>query len=109
LAHCVHHSSQVFNTATALRFSLFDPLVLVVFYLLVLMGFNPIIIFAAEMMIQAYQFWIHNEMRSKLGPIEYRFNTPSHHKVHHGSNRQYSDKNFGAFLLFGIGSLVRFK
>lgn len=100
VAHSVHHSSQVFNTATAFRFSLFDPLVSVIFHLpLVLMGFNPIIIFAAEIMVQAYQFWIHNEMIGKLGPLEYVLNTPSHHRVHHGSDRQYLDKNFGGILI----------
>jgi sterol desaturase/sphingolipid hydroxylase (fatty acid hydroxylase superfamily) len=100
LAHSVHHSSQVFNTATAFRFSLFDPVVSVVFHLpLVLMGFNPIIIFAAEVMVQAYQFWIHNEMIGKLGPVEYVLNTPSHHRVHHGSDRKYLDKNFGGVLI----------
>jgi sterol desaturase/sphingolipid hydroxylase (fatty acid hydroxylase superfamily) len=100
LAHSVHHSSGVYNTATAFRFSMFDPLVSVVFHLpLLLMGFNPILIFAAEITVQAYQFWIHNEMVGKLGPLESIFNTPSHHRVHHGSNRKYLDKNFGGILI----------
>lgn len=100
LAHSVHHSSKVFNTATAFRFSLFDPIVSATFHLpLLLLGFNPIYIFAAEILIQAYQFWIHNEMIGKLGPIEWVFNTPSHHRVHHGSNAQYIDKNFGGILI----------
>lgn len=100
LAHSVHHSSPVYNTATAFRFSLFDPMVSVLFHLpLVLMGFNPILIFAAEVLVQAYQFWIHNEMVGKLGPLEWIFNTPSHHRVHHGSDRKYLDKNFGGILI----------
>lgn len=100
LAHSVHHSSGVYNTATAFRFSLFDPVVSVLFHLpLVLMGFNPILIFAAEVLVQAYQFWIHNEMIGKLGPLEWFLNTPSHHRVHHGSDAKYIDKNFGGILI----------
>lgn len=100
LAHSVHHSSKVFNTATAFRFSIFDPVISATFHLpLLLLGFNPIYIFAAEILIQAYQFWIHNEMIGKLGPVEWVFNTPSHHRVHHGSNAQYIDKNFGGILI----------
>ncbi|WP_229753674.1 sterol desaturase family protein [Amphritea balenae] len=100
LAHSVHHSSSDYNTATAFRFSLFDPMVSVLFHLpLVLMGFNPILIFAAEVLVQAYQFWIHNEMIGKLGPLEWFLNTPSHHRVHHGSDSKYIDKNFGGILI----------
>jgi len=100
LAHSVHHSSGMMNTATAFRFSLFDPVLSAVFHLpLVLMGFNPILIFAAEVLVQAYQFWLHNEMVGKLGPVEWLFNTPSHHRVHHGANRKYIDKNFGGILI----------
>ncbi len=100
VAHSVHHSSTVMNTAMAFRFSLFDPVVSVLFHFpLVLMGFNPIYIFAAEVLVQAYQFWIHNEMFGKLGPLEWVFNTPSHHRVHHGSDKKYLDKNFGGILI----------
>lgn len=100
LAHSVHHSSSMMNTATAFRFSMFDPVVSALFHLpLLLMGFNPILIFAAEVLVQAYQFWLHNEMIGKLGPLEWIFNTPSHHRVHHGSDRQYIDKNFGGILI----------
>lgn len=100
LAHSVHHSSSMMNTATAFRFSLFDPVVSVLFHLpLVLMGFNPVLIFAAEILVQAYQFWLHNEMVGKLGPLEWLFNTPSHHRVHHGSDEKYIDKNFGGILI----------
>ena len=100
LAHSVHHSSTDMNTATAFRFSIFDPVASALFHLpLVLMGFNPILIFAAEVLVQAYQFWLHNEMIGKLGPIEWLFNTPSHHRVHHGSNPKYIDKNYGGILI----------
>lgn len=100
LAHSVHHSSGVMNTATAFRFSLFDPVVSATFHLpLLLLGFHPMFIFAAEILIQAYQFWIHNEMIGKLGPLEWVFNTPSHHRVHHGSDEEYIDKNYGGILI----------
>lgn len=100
LAHSVHHSSPEFNTATAFRFSMFDPLISGVFHLpLVLLGINPVFIFTGEILVQAYQFWIHNEMIKKLGPLEWVLNTPSHHRVHHGSDRKYLDKNFGGITI----------
>lgn len=99
-AHSVHHSSSVFNTATAFRFSLFDPVISAFFHLpLVLMGMNPIYLLLGELVVQAYQFWIHNEIIGKLGPLEKIFNTPSHHRVHHGSDDKYIDKNYGGILI----------
>ena len=100
MAHSVHHSSEMMNTATAFRFSIFDPIASALFHFpLILMGFNPILIFAGEILVQAYQFWIHNEMIGKLGPLEKIFNTPSHHRVHHGSDEKYIDKNYGGILI----------
>ncbi|MCL6268616.1 sterol desaturase family protein [Sansalvadorimonas sp. 2012CJ34-2] len=100
MVQAVHHSSPVMNTATAFRFSLFDPIAPMFFHLpLVLMGFNPILVLSAEVIVQAYQFWLHNEMIGKLGPLEWIFNTPSHHRVHHGSDKKYLDKNFGGILI----------
>ena len=100
LAHSVHHSSPVFNTATAFRFSIFDPVISGLFHLpLVLLGINPIFIFMGEILVQAYQFWIHNEVIGKLGPFEWVLNTPSHHRVHHGSDAKYIDKNFGGIFI----------
>ncbi|MCO7224938.1 sterol desaturase family protein [Pleionea sp. CnH1-48] len=99
-AHSVHHSSNVMNTATAFRFSLFDPVLSATFHLpLLLLGFHPVLIFSAEVLIQAYQFWIHNEMVGKLGPLEWIFNTPSHHRVHHGSDKEYIDTNYGGIFI----------
>ena len=100
LAHSVHHSSPVLNTATAFRFSLFDPVISGLFHLpLVLLGINPIFIFMGEILVQVYRFWIHNEMIGKLGPLEWFLNTPSHHRVHHGANAKYIDKNFAGILI----------
>ncbi len=100
LAHSVHHSSPMINTATAFRFSMFDPFISGAFHLpLVLCGVHPVYVFAGEIIVQAYQFWIHNEMTRKLGPLEWVLNTPSHHRVHHGSDKKYIDKNYGGILI----------
>lgn len=100
VAHAVHHSSPVYNTATAFRFSIFDPVIAAFFHIpLVLMGFDPILVFFGEVIVLAYQGWIHTEAIGKLGPLEKVLNTPSHHRVHHGSDRKYLDKNFGGILI----------
>ena len=100
VAHSVHHSSPVLNTATAFRFSLFDPLASGMFHLpLVLLGINPVFIFMGEILVQVYQFWIHNEMIGRLGPLEWVLNTPSHHRVHHGSDAKYLDRNYGGISI----------
>lgn len=100
LAHSVHHSSPTFNTSTAFRFSFLDPIISGLFHLpLVLTGINPVLILMGEVLVQAYQFWIHNEMIGKLGVLEEFLNTPSHHRVHHGSDNKYLDKNFGGILI----------
>ena len=99
-AHAVHHSSPVYNTATAFRFSIFDPVIAAVFHIpMVLMGFDPILVFLGEVIVLAYQGWIHTEAIGKLGPLEWILNTPSHHRVHHGSDRKYLDKNYGGILI----------
>jgi len=100
LAHSVHHSSPIMNVSTAFRFSLFDPLLSALFHIpLFFMGFHPVLILMGEVLVQAYQFWIHNEMIGKLGPLEWILNTPSHHRVHHGSDEKYLDKNYGGILI----------
>ena len=99
-AHAVHHSSPIFNTATAFRFSIFDPVIAAVFHIpMVLMGFDPILVFFGEVVVLAYQGWIHTESIGKLGPLEWVLNTPSHHRVHHSSDKKYLDKNYGGILI----------
>lgn len=102
VAHAVHHSAQNMNTATAFRFSMFDPFISAVLHLpLILLGFNPIFIIAGELMVQAYQFWIHNTIVPKLGILEYIFNTPSSHRVHHAREIEQRDSNYGGiFIIF---------
>ena len=99
-AHVVHHSSQHYNLSTALRQS-WTPLVSWLFYVpIVLLGVNPILLATARAIDLLYQFWIHTEAIDRMWrPIEYVFNTPSHHRVHHGINPQYLDRNYGGILI----------
>ncbi len=98
--HVVHHSSEDYNLAVALRQGAFQGLFSWVFYLpLALLGFPPSW-FAATMSFNLlYQFGIHTRMVGKLGPLEWVLNTPSHHRVHHGRNPKYLDKNYAGTLI----------
>jgi sterol desaturase/sphingolipid hydroxylase (fatty acid hydroxylase superfamily) len=98
--HVVHHSSERYNLSTALRqpvaenFGAFVP-----YGLLGALGLRPAVIEVARGVNLLYQYWIHTETIPKLGPVEEVFNTPSHHRVHHGSNRRYLDRNHGSILI----------
>lgn len=101
--HTVHHSSPYFNISVAFRFGPLDGFLPLFFHLpLALAGFNPLVIFACEMIVQIYQTALHTEAVGKLPrPIEAVLNTPSHHRVHHGSNDEYLDKNYaGIFIIW---------
>jgi len=101
--HAVHHSSPYFNISVAYRFGPLDGLLPLPFHLpLALLGFNPVVIALSEMLVQIYQTLLHTETVKKLPkPIEAVFNTPSHHRVHHGSNPEYIDKNYaGIFIIW---------
>jgi sterol desaturase/sphingolipid hydroxylase (fatty acid hydroxylase superfamily) len=100
--HVIHHSSQHYNLSTALRqswtgtftgmFLLRVPLVLI--------GFHPVIILFVGGLNLLYQFWIHTETIGRLWrPIEFIFNTPSHHRVHHATNPRYLDANYAGTLI----------
>ena len=98
--HVVHHSSEHYNLSTALRQPVADVLgMFVPMGALALLGFRPELIETARGVNLLYQYWIHTETIPKLGPIEEVFNTASHHRVHHGSNRQYLDRNHGSILI----------
>ena len=64
-----------------------------------LVGIRPELIEQARGVNLIYQYWIHTEVIRTLGPLEEVFNTPSHHRVHHGANRQYLDRNHGSILI----------
>lgn len=99
--HSVHHSSPYYNISVAYRHGPLDWLFPLFFHLpLAVLGFHPFIIFLAEVMVQLYQTLLHTESVKKLPrPIEAIFNTPSHHRVHHATNRAYLDKNYGGILI----------
>jgi len=101
-SHINHHSSQKFNLSTALRQPWTGIGNLPFGLPLVLLGFSPAAIFTAQSANLLYQFWIHTERIDKMWkPIELVMNTPSHHRVHHGSNRRYLDRNYaGVFIVW---------
>jgi len=98
--HVVHHSSEEYNLAVALRQGTFQGLFSWVFYLpLALLGFPPAWFAAMLSFDTLYQFWIHTRAIGKLGPLEWVLNTPSHHRVHHARNPKYLDKNYAGALI----------
>ncbi|MFD1819780.1 Sterol desaturase/sphingolipid hydroxylase, fatty acid hydroxylase superfamily [Pseudarcicella hirudinis] len=101
-SHKVHHSSQKYNLATALRQTWTGNLTgSYIFYLwMPLVGFHPIIIVTMQQVSLLYQYWIHTETINKMWkPFEFLFNTPSHHRVHHGSDVKYLDCNYAGILI----------
>ncbi|MFD2762845.1 sterol desaturase family protein [Micromonospora eburnea] len=99
-SHVVHHSSVYYNLSTALRQS-WTPMTSLPFWLpLALLGIPPWMIFLQQSISLLYQFFLHTERINVLPrPIELLFNTPSHHRVHHGSNAEYLDLNYGGILI----------
>lgn len=102
-AHGNHHSSQKYNLGgTSFRQSFAEPVMEPFFYApVVLLGFDPLMTLAAIELNLIYMFWLHTEKIGKLHPsYEYLMATPSHHRVHHGSNVQYMDSNYGGTFIF---------
>ena len=98
--HVVHHSSERYNLSTALRQPVAEGLTIYVPYgLLSLLGVRPAIVMDARAINLIYQFWVHTEAVRSIGPLEKVLNSPSHHRVHHGSNRRYLDRNHGSILI----------
>jgi sterol desaturase/sphingolipid hydroxylase (fatty acid hydroxylase superfamily) len=101
-SHVVHHSSQFYNLGTALRQTWTGNITgAFIFYLwMPLLGFHPIDIVFMQAVSLLYQFWIHTEAIDKMPRFfEFIFNTPSHHRVHHGSDVKYLDKNHAGILV----------
>uniref|UniRef100_A0A5F9CMC6 Alkylglycerol monooxygenase n=1 Tax=Oryctolagus cuniculus TaxID=9986 RepID=A0A5F9CMC6_RABIT len=97
--HQAHHSSEDYNLSTALRQSVFQIYTSWIFYCPLAL-FIPPSVYAVHLQFNLlYQFWIHTEVISNLGPLELILNTPSHHRVHHGRNRYCIDKNFAGTLI----------
>ncbi|PRP97694.1 Fatty acid hydroxylase superfamily protein [Enhygromyxa salina] len=99
--HGVHHQSEDYNLAVALRQPILEPVTWFFFYVpLALLGIPVEVFLLAYALDLLYQFFIHTELVRKLpAPIEWVFNTPSHHRVHHGVQDQYLDKNYGGILI----------
>jgi len=101
-SHVVHHSSQHYNLAAALRQTWTGNLTgsFLFWAWMPLVGFHPIWILFMQQISLIYQFWIHTETVDKLPkPLEFIFNTPSHHRVHHGSDVKYLDRNHAGILI----------
>ncbi len=100
-SHSIHHTSQHYNLTTALRqtwtgnfsfsFIFSAPLALI--------GFPPEMLLFVGGINLVYQFWIHTETINRMGPFEWIFNTPSHHRVHHATNPDYLDANYAGTLI----------
>jgi sterol desaturase/sphingolipid hydroxylase (fatty acid hydroxylase superfamily) len=98
--HSVHHSSMHMNLTSAYRLNWFSALITPFFFLpLVVIGFSPQSIVVCYALNLLYQFFLHTEAIGKLGSIEGIMDTPSAHRVHHGCNDNYIDKNFGGVFM----------
>ncbi len=98
--HQAHHSSEHFNFATALRQKWNNSHELVIWAPLPLLGVPPALVFFGFSVSLVYQFFVHTErIRTLWRPVELVFNTPSHHRVHHGSDPEYLDRNYGGILI----------
>lgn len=100
--HQAHHSSEYFNFATALRQKWNNSMSMIMWSPLVFLGVPPAVVFAVYSLNLIYQFWVHTEHIDKMWrPIEFIMNTPSHHRVHHGSDPEYLDRNYaGVFIIW---------
>lgn len=99
--HSVHHSSHEYNLSTSLRLPWLGSYLNWPFFIPALfLGFDAQQIILGHQVVLAYQYLIHTEFVGKLGLLEKIFNTPSHHRVHHGSNPEYLDKNYGGIFIF---------
>jgi sterol desaturase/sphingolipid hydroxylase (fatty acid hydroxylase superfamily) len=100
--HVVHHSSNQYNLSVAVRQSWFSGVAHWIFYIIpAFLGFPLWAFVFMHGLNLIYQFWIHTKTITKLPAfVEYIFNTPSHHRVHHGVNDLYLDKNYGGIFIF---------
>ena len=99
--HVVHHTPEQIHFASAYRLGVTGVLSggWLFYFPLYLVGFNPIAVAGMLGLNLFYQFWLHTDLVGKLGPLEWLLNTPSHHRVHHASNGEYLDRNYGGILI----------
>ena len=100
VGHVVHHQSEYYNLSVALRQGTFQKVFTAPFFWpLAILGFDPVWFLFIGAFVTLYQFWIHTEYIGKMGWFEFVFNTPSHHRVHHGRDDKYLDKNHGGTFI----------
>lgn len=98
--HVVHHQSEDYNFTVSVRITVFQALARCVFWSFIpLLGFPPHMIAIMLLIHGIYPFFTHTQMIGRLGFLEYFLVTPSHHRVHHSSNPEYLDKNYGDVLI----------
>jgi sterol desaturase/sphingolipid hydroxylase (fatty acid hydroxylase superfamily) len=100
-SHAVHHTPEEMTFLSAIRLGWTNLLSggWIIYLPLVLIGFDPRLILGLLALDLRYQFFLHTEAIGRLGPLEWILNTPSHHRVHHGRNASYLDKNFGGMVI----------
>ena len=98
--HISHHSSEEMNFAVSMRQAWLGPISKIPFFIVLpLLGLDPTIIAVAGVISTLWGVVGHTQIVGKLGPLEWILNTPSHHRVHHGANAEYIDKNYGNLLI----------
>jgi sterol desaturase/sphingolipid hydroxylase (fatty acid hydroxylase superfamily) len=98
--HMSHHSSEEMNFAVSFRQAWLGPISKIPFFMILpIVGLDPMMIAVAGVLSTLWGIFGHTQVINKLGLLEWVFNTPSHHRVHHGSNIQYIDKNYGNLLI----------
>ena len=100
-SHLVHHTPEQIHLASAFRLGATELLSggWLFYFPLYLLGFNPLAVSGMLAINLFYQFWLHTDLVGRLGPLEWIFNTPAHHRVHHASNGEYLDRNYGGILI----------
>ncbi len=100
--HVVHHQSEDYNFTVALRQGAIEPLATWIFYQpLALLGIPPLTFLTVSALHTVFQFFVHTRLVRSLGPLELFMNTPSHHRVHHGADARYVDRNYsGMFIVW---------
>ena len=99
--HAVHHSSNDLNLSAAYRLGIFGKQMgtLLFFVPLVFLGLSPRLVYEVMTLNLLYQFWLHTTWIPNLGILEYVLNTPQAHRIHHASNKEYIDGNYGGVLI----------
>lgn len=100
-SHAVHHSAEQMTLLSSLRLGWTNLLSAgwLCYVPLVLVGFDPRLVITLLALDLRYQFFLHTEAKISFGPLEWLLNTPAHHRVHHGSNAPYLDRNYGGMVI----------